>query len=534
MMHNTGIKSGSADTATGALSVAGPQPAWMTLDEARDRAFTGEIVFEVDPEVLAYLDNGVVYYAERVSDTPLGRRLLEAGVVDTDQLERGTVRVGDVEHLGRLFDRDQSVDRDAVLVVTETATEALIAELANQAVTTVRVTAYRHHPSGVHRWFVAQLDTVVASRPMASVTQIDTSVVDELPGLELGADELTIEWDEFDDGPTGVVTLPDVEEFELTMFDPYREGANTDTADGADHEVEEASVEFDDQSVVDSIDAGGADAELSEDADQDAGAERADSFVLDGESDDASVDVVPVDDDVADFDFEVTWPDGTEQPVAVPTGVADSSEVIDPSSAGPDDAPAFVETEDGELHFEIPPLELTDDDEMSDEVPDDVAAAVRRAIAAIESATDAPTVPSLDAPGDDAPVDAEPVETASLVMPTSDSDVGSVGLPTAAEITTQIPAVDAEPAPANVGGFAPPTMDMRAEVMYAKMEEAMAESPVDVAHDAVGSDPNSAPTLASHGVASVVFVDEEPDSEPANERSSALRRLIGSLRRKDH
>ena len=78
MMHNTGIKSGSTDIATGALSVTGPQPAWMTLDEARERAFTGEVVFEVDPEVLAYLDNGVVYYAERASDTPLGRRLLEA------------------------------------------------------------------------------------------------------------------------------------------------------------------------------------------------------------------------------------------------------------------------------------------------------------------------------------------------------------------------------------------------------------------------------------------------------------------------
>jgi hypothetical protein len=81
--------------------VNGPQPVWMTLNEARERAFTGEIVFEADPEVLAYLDNGIVYYAERGADDPLGQRLLEAGVVDTEQLERGTVRVGDVEHLGR-------------------------------------------------------------------------------------------------------------------------------------------------------------------------------------------------------------------------------------------------------------------------------------------------------------------------------------------------------------------------------------------------------------------------------------------------
>jgi hypothetical protein len=39
-------------------------------------------------------------------------------------------------------------------------------------------------------------------------------------------------------------------------------------------------------------------------------------------------------------------------------------------------------------------------------------------------------------------------------------------------------------------------------------------------------------------VASVVFVDDEPIAEPSggsgNERSSALRRLIGGLRRKEH
>ena len=529
MMHNTGIKSGSAETATGALSVTGPQPAWMTLDEARERAFTGEIVFEVDPEVLAYLDNGIVYYAERASDVPLGRRLLEAGVVDTGQLERGTVRVGDVEHLGRLFDRDASVDRDAVLVVTETATEALIAELANQAVTTVRVTAYRHHPSGVHRWFVAQLDHVAAAGSMPSVPQMEMAAVDELSGLDLGAEELTIEWDEFDDGPTDVVTLPEVDEFELAMFDPFREGAEGDTdIDGsADREAEAASVEFADASVAESIDVDGVDAEASE------GAEP--------EADDETIDIVPVDD--ADFHFEVTWPDGTEEPVALHADVVDSPEGSDASN----DAPAFVETDDGELQFEIPPLELTDDEAAADEVPDDVASAVRRAIAAIESAAGAPILPTGETPTVEAAVPAEPVESESPPTPATgwvdvepvDGDVDSVGVSAAAEITTQFAAVESEPAPQGFGGFAPPTMDMRAEVMYAKLEEAMLEeamheSPVEAAADSVGDHADSAPMPPSNGVASVVFVDDEPESEPADERSSALRRLIGSLRRKDH
>ncbi len=476
MMHNTGIKSGSTETATGALSVTEPQPAWMLLNEARDRSFTGEIVFEVDPQVLVYLDNGVVYYAERQSDAPLGRRLLEAGVVDTGQLERGTVRVGDVEHLGRLFDRDASVDRDAVLVVTETSTGALIAELANQAVTTARVTAYRHHPSGVHRWFVARFDAVPATRPVAPATQIDGAVVEMLSGLDLGADELTIEWDEFEGGPTDVAPLPEVEDVDLIMFDSFRERLDID----ADDDV--VPVDDGDDGVV--------------------------------PVDDDLADVVPVDDDLADdFHFEVTWPDGTEAPVAAPTDVADEPQGIGPLDAELNEPPAFVENAEGELHFEIPPMEPAGQQAVSDDAPDDVAAAVRRAIAAIESAAAAPALSILDESTVDAPV----------------------GVPAATEITTQLAAV--EPAPAGLGGFAPPTMDMRAEVMYARMEEAadevMPESPVD-APDAVGNESISVATLPSQGVASVVFVDEAHESEPSNERSSALRRLIGSLRRKDH
>ena len=122
MIHNTGT-AGRRDGGRSPPLNRGPQPGWMTLNDARERAFTGEIVFEVEPEVRAYLDNGVAYYAERATDAPLGQRLVEAGLVDHAQLERGTVRVGDVEHLGRLFDRDTSVDRDAVLVVTESETE---------------------------------------------------------------------------------------------------------------------------------------------------------------------------------------------------------------------------------------------------------------------------------------------------------------------------------------------------------------------------------------------------------------------------
>jgi hypothetical protein len=53
---------------------------------------------------------------------------------------------------------------------------------------------------------------------------------------------------------------------------------------------------------------------------------------------------------------------------------------------------------------------------------------------------------------------------------------------------------------------------MTAEAVYARADEAE-------------------PPATSSGVASVVFVDDEPVDE-AGERAGALRRLIGSLRRK--
>ena len=79
---------------------------------------------------------------------------------------------------------------------------------------------------------------------------------------------------------------------------------------------------------------------------------------------------------MADFEFQVVWPNGSEGPLTTAHVEAPVAE-----------APAFTETADGELHFDLPELELVDDDAATDEVPDEVAAAVRRAIAAIESAS---------------------------------------------------------------------------------------------------------------------------------------------------
>ena len=504
MFHNKGI---TAETSAAALVVNGAQPVWLTLNDARERAFTGEIVFETDPEVFAYLDHGIVYYAERVTDASLGIRLLDAGVIDKAQLDRGTVRVGDIEHLGRLFDRDPSVDRDAVVVVAEAATEELIAELANRVTATARVTAYRHHPSGVHRWFVAPLEPVALQRPLSAVAQLDSTVVDQLPGPAFGeTDELTIEWDdEFDDEFDGAFDGDRAEfdgEFDLSLLEVAERPVDEVEIlheDVLDADVFELSLDY---AVVigdDEVDVALAfdelfDVEPPDEAHVDdivpARDEVADLETVEHPIDEIVLDEIELDLDVFDeveivdvvqeveveigvvevadaptvesseeYDFSVVWPEGPEEPVG------------------------------GDPEFAMPPLELSNEpDEAVDEVSDDVADAVRRAIAAIESASMAST-PAAEVTRQLPQVDDFTIEFTDPVAP-SGHDVA----PTAET-----------PAPA-FGTFAPPAMATRAEVLYGQMTD-------------------DGETIEEQIVAS---------QDGDNDRSSALRRLIGSLRRKDH
>ncbi len=417
MIHNTETATESVDT--GALVIDGPQPVWMTLNDAREQAFTGEITFEGDPEVLAYLDNGVVYFAERVGDAQLGQRLLDAGVLDATQLERGLVRLGDLEHLGRLFDRDPSINRDAVVVTAELFTEELISDIANRTIANARVVAYRHHPSGLHRWFVAPIDQPVVARPIGAIGQLDGTVIDDLPSLPyvLDDDELMIEWDamvdtelDIDDVEamdeseirTGEITeIITPEEFDADALELSLELA--EFVDDADEQVdppdfELVDIDFDDADtepkpwtprrstprrtrrcpiwsspIVDDVDH----------LDDDVEVPALQMPELEFDDDALVVDHADADTDGEadgdDFEFSVVWPDGSEQ-------------LADGAAADLDDSldvePTFTETDDGELQFSMPPLTLSDEPEVADaEVPDDVADAVRRAIAAIESAS---------------------------------------------------------------------------------------------------------------------------------------------------
>jgi hypothetical protein len=520
MMQNSGT-AGGATTVGSTLLNRGPQPGWMTLNDARERAFTGEIVFEVEPEVRAYLDNGVVYYAERSTDASLAERLLATGLVDHDQLERGTVRVGEVEHLGRLFDREDSVDRDAVLVATELETEMIVAAIANDAYCTVRSTAYRHHPSGLHRWFATPVDGAV-DRRFRDVSSPEPSVVNDVPALPLVpehalVDQLYIEWDEpiiggvrvdademlvdeFDDSLLQAMLDESVMQYDIIEFDEVAE---------IDRVAEIATVRIE-YPEIEELEPASFDEPWFEDADVEPIGQPAGDIQPNGV-------IMPGGDE-----FLVMWPTGEVAAVVVT-----ETESRDDGSIS-DDLVTEVEADvvhddeveepqpDGELA--MTPIETWDEEIVAD-VPAQVADAVKRAIAALERITQEHPV------------------VAPILQPSEFEDVHAPVLPTA-------------PTATSFAGFAPPTLDMSAEAIYARataqMEaEAMAAVPFDqtsvIDADTPGdANPDAAQVTpepaAPAGVASVVFVDDEvpvASGDDSNERSSALRRLIGSLRRKD-
>ena len=68
-------------------------------------------------------------------------------------MQRGTVIVNGVEHIGRLFDSDPSIDRASVELCVELFTDDVMISVANEVVPSYEMTLYRRHPSGIDRWY---------------------------------------------------------------------------------------------------------------------------------------------------------------------------------------------------------------------------------------------------------------------------------------------------------------------------------------------------------------------------------------------
>ncbi len=589
---NLGLAERYATFADYAISTASvPQTAATSLDVARFHAFTGEITFAIDPAVRLYLDGGSIYHAERDGDPSLSRLILDAGAIDSVQLQRGVIVVGGAEHLGRLFDRDATVDRDLVMVVVENATDAIVQQLANSVTATVTVSAYRHHPSGIHRWFVAPTEPRGAQRPSSGVMQVDRSVVEELPRLGTSggqlprptvpaADDIRIEWAEPDPSGLGITT-------------PVDDRSNHTSRDEATIDIQAELDRFDADRADWAAATGGDVPDASESIASPLGEFRIvwpdgtrDDSIIDSRSN-APVEPTTVSERPADvahptmspgLPHPLTASNPTESPntpldpptdlgdpdaadlVAVtpvaplplpfPTdpparsSVGDAIEPREPGQSTPSDFRSGDAPGPGPLGFTIEPLQIDQIPEPDAAVPDDVAAAVRRALQAIENAaTRHPhaAVPRLRVEPAVLPdlTLTPPVANPTPISPPTPSVESSNTPPPAARFAPGLAAPVPQPSPAVRNeplGFAPPTVDMRAEAVYERA--AALASPPSVTDPSVAdpsvTDTERAESASSHpepGKASIVFVDDEDDIQ--SERRSALRRLIGSLRNKD-
>jgi hypothetical protein len=453
-----------------------PRPGWVVLDAAREGAFSGEVEFDTTPPVRAYFDRGRIYVAERVTDPSLGARLVDAGALDAAQLEQGTIRIGDSDHLGRLFDRTPSVDRQAVTVMLELMTEEVVAWVARQTVRGAMATPYRRHPAGVHRWDLpsASLFTPPPGSSLPPPDPSDMPAAAPVPLLDVFH-----ELDDLEDASGDVV---------IRWADP-------DAVDVHDRRRLRQPAE---------VAAGGAVADVPP-SDSDPGGQA-----LAEEPEEAALSPFPPPPPPgpplprsrrADLleGFELIWPTGEvdEQFLVPPESVPEHSESSDEPDLGPGAADGSDESY--EFAFRLPDL-APSGAAATPAVSDEVMMAVRRAVAAIE--TGAPSwVPK--------PPGHARLPRSTIIVPTAGS-AEPTGVLTSPSAERELsPPSGAPVVPAAASGAAATDSSPDAPTTV-RSDDPLAVDPFDV--DPFG------PT-------------DQPSTPPAPARRSALKRLIAGLRR---
>ena len=136
------------------------RPAWQVIDAARRQLLTGALSLATTPTTHVYLRDGHVYFAERSTDGGLGVRLLVEGVITRQQMGKGALLVSGVEHLGRMFQRDASIDRHSVELCVELMTDDVLTSVANDVIDHYMMTMYKRHANGIDRWLPTRIEVI--------------------------------------------------------------------------------------------------------------------------------------------------------------------------------------------------------------------------------------------------------------------------------------------------------------------------------------------------------------------------------------
>ncbi|MGB8860412.1 MAG: hypothetical protein WCC60_14190 [Ilumatobacteraceae bacterium] len=164
-----------------------PRPAWQVIEAARRQVLTGELTLATTPTTHVYLRDGQVYFAERSTDGGLGVRLLVEGVITRQQMGKGALLVSGVEHLGRMFQRDTTIDRQSVELCVELMTDDVLTSIANDMIDHYTMTMYKRHPNGIDRWLPNRIEVITHVVDAARLAEPD-AVITPNTGVRLHSD----------------------------------------------------------------------------------------------------------------------------------------------------------------------------------------------------------------------------------------------------------------------------------------------------------------------------------------------------------
>ena len=153
-----------------------PRPAWQVIEAARRQVLTGELTLATTPATHVYLRDGQIYFAERSTDGGLGVRLLVEGVITRQQMGKGALLVSGVEHLGRMFQRDTTIDRQAVELCVELMTDDVLTAVANELIGHYELNLYKRHPGGIDRWLPNRVEIITHVVDGAHLVEPETEV----------------------------------------------------------------------------------------------------------------------------------------------------------------------------------------------------------------------------------------------------------------------------------------------------------------------------------------------------------------------
>jgi hypothetical protein len=158
-----------------------PRPAWAVLDAVRAVGFSGEVTMHLPEPVRLHASHGRIYWAERRHDADIVDRLVELGALTADEAISGTVLLGEVVHIGRLFQLLPSVDVERVRTVVDYLRDSTVAAVADAEVRHLELAEHRHHPSGMVLWELDLVDPPGHRVPFGPVAVVrDQQVTDDV------------------------------------------------------------------------------------------------------------------------------------------------------------------------------------------------------------------------------------------------------------------------------------------------------------------------------------------------------------------